>query len=84
MRDLGTVISQILQVIPVEEEDLRYELESWLDRSNSNSIDAWNEVGDILYNFIFCDFYPEIGWQDEVERIWTGDDDSDELINSNF
>jgi hypothetical protein len=84
MRDLGTVISQILQIIPVEEEDLRYELESWLDRSNSNSIDAWNEVGDILYNFIFCDFYPEIGWQDEVERIWTGDDDSDELINSNF
>lgn len=84
MRDLGTVISQILQVIPIEEEDLRYELESWLDRSNSNSIDAWNEVGDILYNFIFCDFYPEIGWQDEVERIWTGDDDSDELINSNF
>ena len=84
MRDLGTVISQILQIIPIEEEDLRYELESWLDRSNSNSIDAWNEVGDILYNFIFCDFYPEIGWQDEVERIWTGDDDSDELINSNF
>ena len=84
MRDLGTVISQILKVIPIEEEDLRYELESWLDRSNSNSIDAWNEVGDILYNFIFCDFYPEIGWQDEVERIWTGDDDSDKLTNSNF
>lgn len=84
MRDLETVISQILEVIPVEEEDLRYELESWLDRYNSNSIEAWNEIGDILYNYIFSDFYPEIGWQDQVERIWTGDDDSDELDYSNF
>lgn len=84
MRNLETVISQILEVIPVEEEDLRYELESWLDRYNSNSIEAWNEIGDILYNYIFSDFYPEIGWQDQVERIWTGDDDSDELNYSNF
>lgn len=84
MRNLETVISQILEVIPVEEEDLRYELESWLDRYNSNSIEAWNEIGDILYNYIFSDFYPEIGWQDQVERIWTGDDDSDELDYSNF
>lgn len=84
MRDLETVISQILEIIPVEEEDLRYELESWLDRYNSNSIEAWNEIGDILYNYIFSDFYPEIGWQDQVERIWTGDDDSDELEYSNF
>ena len=84
MRDLETVISQILEIIPVEEEDLRYELESWLDRYNSNSIEAWNEIGDILYNYIFSDFYPEIGWQDQVERIWTGDDDSDELDYSNF
>ena len=84
MRDLETVISQILEIIPVEEEDLRYELESWLDRYNSNSIEAWNEIGDILYNYIFSDFYPEIGWQDQVERIWTGDDDSDKLDYSNF
>ena len=84
MRDLETVISQILEIIPVEEEDLRYELESWLDRYNSNSIEAWNEIGDILYNYIFSDFYPEMGWQDQVERIWTGDDDSDELDYSNF
>lgn len=84
MRNLETVISQILEIIPAEEQDLRYELESWLDRTNSTSIEAWNEVGDILYNYIFSDFYPEIGWQDEVERIWTGDDDSDKLTYSNF
>ena len=84
MRDLNEVIEQMLAVIPIDEEDLREALEAWLDTYNYHSVEDWNEVGDILYNYVFSDFYPEIGWQNQLERIWTGDDDSDELTNSNF
>lgn len=84
MRDLNEVIEQMLAVIPIDEEDLREALETWLDTYNYHSVEDWNEVGDILYNYVFSDFYPEIGWQNQLERIWTGDDDSDELTNSNF
>lgn len=84
MRDLDTVINQLLQVIPIEEIDLREELEAWLDTYNYYSAEDWNEVGDILYNYVFSDFYPEIGWQSEVERIWTGDENPDDLMYSNF
>ena len=44
----------------------------------------WNDVGDILYNHVFSNFYPEISWQSMVEKIWTGDDDQDSLDYSNF
>ena len=84
MRDLNEVIEQMLAVIPIDEEDLREALETWLDTYNYHSVEDWNEVGDILYNYVFSDFYPEIGWQNQLERIWTGDDDSDELNYSNF
>lgn len=84
MRDLNKVIEQMLAVIPIDEEDLREALEAWLDTYNYHSVEDWNEVGDILYNYVFSDFYPEIGWQNQLERIWTGDDDSDELNYSNF
>ncbi len=84
MRDLNEVIEQMLAVIPIDEEDLREALEAWLDTYNYHSVEDWNEVGDILYNYVFSDFYPEIGWQNQLERIWTGDDDSDELEYSNF
>ena len=84
MRDLNEVIEQMLAVIPIDEEDLREALEAWLDTYNYHSVEDWNEVGDILYNYVFSDFYPEIGWQNQLERIWTGDDDSDELNYSNF
>ena len=84
MRDLDTVITQLLQVIPIEEQELREALEAWLDTHNYSSAEDWNEIGDILYNYVFSDFYPEIGWQNQVERIWTGDDYADDLTYSNF
>lgn len=85
MRDLNSVILELLAVIPIDEIDLRQALEAWLDIHNlTDNPESWNEVGDILYNYVFSDFYPEIGWQAEVEKIWTGDEDSDLLDFSNF
>lgn len=88
MRDLSEVITRMLAIIPVDELELRQALEE-----QKQSIDIappemifswWNEVGDTLYNYVFSEFYPEIGWQDELERIWTGDEDPDDLEYSNF
>jgi len=85
MRDLNSVILELLAVIPIDEIDLRQALEVWLDVHNlTDNPESWNEVGDILYNYVFSDFYPEIGWQAKVEKIWTGDEDSDLLDFSNF
>jgi len=83
MRDLNDVVLQLLAVIPIEESELRNQLEPFLGCDSSFLIN-WNEVGDILYTYIFSDFYPEIGWQAKVEKIWTGDEDSDLLDFSNF
>ena len=82
MRDLNDVIEQILSIIPIDEAELREDLEQYLD--SDNSVENWNNVGDILYSHIFIDFYPEISWQDKVERIWTGDESPDLLDYSNF
>jgi len=82
MRDLNDVILELLDIIPIEESDLRQALSVYLNIESSP--DDWNEVGDILYTYVFSDFYPEISWQAEAERIWTGDEDTDLLDYSNF
>lgn len=82
MRELNEVVQELLDHIPYDDTDLRYELNKYKDCENT--IENWNSVGDILWKFIFCDFYPEIGWQDQVEKIWTGDADANDLYHSNF
>ena len=79
MRDLCEVIDQMLEVIPEEEMKLR---EALIDHKESIEISPpemmliqWNEVGDTLYHYVFSDFYPEIKWQAQIEKIWTGDED---------
>ena len=73
MRELSEVIVDLLDHIPIDNQELRLALAEYKDCENT--IENWNAVGDILYTWIFSDFYPEISWQDWVERIWTGDDD---------
>lgn len=82
MRELDDVILQLLEVIPEEKSELRQALESWY--MSLDPLTAWNEVGDILYQYIFTDFYPEVSWQADVEKIWTGDDEPDLLDYTNF
>jgi len=88
MRDLCEVINELLLVIPEEKSELKEILE---DKKQSIEIAPpemifswWNEIGDILYNHVFSDFYPEIAWQAEVEKIWIGDEYPEDLSNSNF
>lgn len=72
MRNLSEVIIDLLDHIPIDYQYLRIDLAKYKDCENT--IENWNAVGDILYTWVFSDFYPEVGWQDEVERIWTGDE----------
>ena len=82
MRNLKEIILELLEHIPVDNEELRMKLSNFKDCENS--YENWNDVGDILYNHVFSNFYPEISWQSMVEKIWTGDDDQDSLDYSNF
>lgn len=88
MRDLCEIIDRMLEVIPEDQTILREKLESHYESVMLSPPEMilfqWNEVGDTLYQFVFSDFYPEVEWQDKIERIWTGDEDQDELVNSNF
>ncbi len=72
MRELSEVIIDLLDHIPIDNQALRLSLAKYKDCENT--LENWNEVGDILYFHVFSDFYPEISWQDQVERIWTGDE----------
>ena len=79
MRNLCEVIDQMLAVIPKDKYDL---IEALKDHKESAELAPpemilfhWNEVGDTLYSYVFSDFYPEIGWQSKLEKIWTGDED---------
>ena len=82
MRNLANIIVDLLDHIPEDNQDFRLDLEKY--RNCANTSENWNDVGDILYNWVFSDFYPEISWQSEIEKIWTGDDDQDSLDYSNF
>lgn len=82
MRNLNEVVRVILQVIPPFETELTNELKEYKDADNT--AEKWNDVGDILYKYIFSDFYPEVSWQSDVEKIWTGDEDPENLTHSNF
>lgn len=79
MRDLCEVIDKMLVIIPEDQTILREKLnEHYKDVMMSPPemiLFHWNEVGDTLYHYVFSDFYPEIAWQDKIERIWTGDED---------
>ncbi len=79
MRDLCEVIDKMLEVIPEDQTILREKLidhyETAMITPPEMILFRWNEVGDTLYRYVFSDFYPEIGWQDKIERIWTGDED---------
>ena len=82
MRELSEVIIDLLDHIPIDNQTLRLALAEY--KNCENTLENWNEVGDILYIHVFSDFYPEISWQEQVERIWTGDDEPNELTYSNF
>lgn len=82
MRNLADIIIDLLDCIPIDNQALRLELTKYKNCENTH--ENWNDVGDILYTWVFSDFYPEISWQSEVERIWTGDDEPDSLDYSNF
>lgn len=88
MRDLNSLIDYMLLIIPKEEVKLRNALKEHQKSISSASDDTilfwWNEVGDTLYKYVFSDFRPEIDWQDKLERVWTGDEDQDNLEYSNF
>lgn len=73
MRDLSEVIIDLLDHIPIDNQYLRLALAKY--KNCENTIENWNAVGDILYTWVFSDFYPEIGWQDQIEHIWTGDEE---------
>lgn len=82
MRELTDVIERLLDYIPYDQKILRSVLSQYIDCPNT--IENWNDVGDILYLHVFSDFYPEVGWQEQVEKIWIGDEDQDMLDFSNF
>ena len=82
MRNLSEVVEVLLEVIPNYQTELLNELKEY--KNADNTVENWNGVGDILFKYIFSDFYPEVSWQADVERIWTGDEDADNLTNSNF
>ena len=57
MRDLNSVILDLLAIIPIDEIDLREALEAWLDTYNStDNPENWNEIGDILYNYVLTNY----------------------------
>ena len=82
MRNLKDIIIELLNHIPKDNTNLREKLITYKDCPNT--YENWNDVGDILYEHVFSNFYPEISWQSMVEKIWTGDDDQDSLDCSNF
>lgn len=88
MRDLCEVIDQMLAAIPEDQVILREKLTDHYEAIRVSPPEMiffhWNEVGDTLYQYVFSNFYPEVGWQEKIERIWTGDSNPDELENSNF
>lgn len=82
MRDLHTVILQMLGVIPEDMVTFRRKISDFLQRPDE--IESWNDLGDLLYQEVFSDFYPEISWQSDLEKIWIGDDEPETLDYSNF
>lgn len=82
MRDLSTVIALLLEHIPIDQNELRQKLQEYTNCENT--YENWNDIGDILYQHIFSDFYPEISWQSTIEKIWTGDEEPDNLTHTNF
>lgn len=82
MRNLSEVVEVLLEVIPNYQTELLNELKEY--KNADNTVENWNGVGDILYKYIFSDFYPEVSWQSDVEKIWTGDEDPENLTHSNF
>ena len=82
MRDLHTVILQMLGVIPEDMITFRRKISDFLQRPDE--IGSWNDLGDLLYQEVFSDFYPEISWQSDLEKIWIGDDEPETLDYSNF
>ena len=82
MRDLHTVILQMLGVIPEDMVTFRRKISDFLQRPDE--IESRNDLGDLLYQEVFSDFYPEISWQSDLEKIWIGDDEPETLDYSNF
>lgn len=78
MRNLCEVIDQMLAVIPEDQTELRASLKNHKQSAEFAPPEMisihWNNVGDTLYYYVFSNFYPEIGWQEKIERIWTGDE----------
>jgi len=83
MRDLHEVILQMLEIIPTDRKYLHDKLKAYLNCPTVTEAD-WNDVGDLLFQEVFTDFRPEEDWMNQLDIIWTGDEDPYELKNSNF
>lgn len=83
MRDLHEVIVEMLEIIPEDRKYLRDRLRTYLNSPILGEKD-WNDIGDLLFQEVFNDFRPEEEWMNQLDILWTGDEDPYYLDYSNF
>lgn len=78
MRDLGTVISRLIDVIPTDEDELLHELMK-VQRSVGyappeliNTL--WRRTHEILCDYVFNEDFDKNSWKEKVRRIYVGEE----------
>lgn len=79
MRDLGTVISKLIDVIPADKEELLHELMK-VQRSTRYAAPElmnmwWKRTHEILCDHVFNKCFDENNWKGKVRRIYVGEEE---------